>query len=52
MLGEKKKAYQIILEKEIKEKIDELAKKDDRSTSSYINKVLKEHIKNLEFDKK
>jgi predicted HicB family RNase H-like nuclease len=35
----------IIIEKELKEKLKEFAKKDKRSLSSYIDTVLTKHIK-------
>lgn len=41
----KKKAYQIILEIKIKEKIEELADSEDRSTSWFINNILKQYLK-------
>lgn len=37
----------ISLEKDLKSKIDELAKKDDRSFSNYVVQVLKEHVKSI-----
>ena len=42
----------ISLEKGLKAKIDELAKKDDRSFSNYVVQILKEHINNIESDDK
>ena len=42
----------ISLEKDLKAKIDELAKKDDRSFSNYVVQILKEHINNIESDDK
>lgn len=44
MLNEKKKVYNIILEKQVKEEIDKLATKEDRSTSSMINWILKKYL--------
>lgn len=44
MLSDKKKIYNIILEKCIKEKIDEIAKIEDRSSSAMINWILKRYI--------
>ena len=35
----------ISLDPEVVQQIKELAEKDDRSLSSYINKVLKQHLK-------
>jgi predicted transcriptional regulator len=46
MLGENKKVYNIILEKEVKKEIDKIAKENERSSSWLINHVLKEFIKN------
>lgn len=42
----------ISLEKDLKAKIDELAKNDDRSFSNYVVQILKEHINNIESDDK
>ena len=42
----------ISLEKDLKSKIDELAKKDDRSFSNYVVQVLKEHVNNVESEDK
>lgn len=44
-LGIGKKVYSIILEKKVKEEIDEIAKSKDRSSSNFINQVLKKYIK-------
>jgi predicted transcriptional regulator len=44
MLSEKKKIYNIILEKEVKEKIEEIARNMERSTSWLVNDVLKKFI--------
>ncbi|MDD4779092.1 MAG: hypothetical protein PHT02_00615 [Tissierellia bacterium] len=44
MLGEKKKVYNIILEKKVKQKIDEVAQQEDRSSSAMINWILKKWI--------
>ena len=52
----KEKAYKIkvsvSLDEDIIEAIKDLAEQDDRNFSSYINKVLKEHIQKFTFDKK
>ena len=52
----KDKAYKIkvsvSLDEDIIETIKDLAEQDDRNFSSYINKVLKEHIQNLSMGKK
>lgn len=52
----KDKAYKIkvsvSLDEDIIETIKDLAEQDDRNFSSYINKVLKEHIQNLAVGKK
>ena len=45
---EKDIAYVLLTEEQIKEKVKELAEYDDRSLSSYINIVLKEHLDKLE----
>lgn len=37
----------ITLDSDIVEKLKELAEKDDRSFSQYINMVLKEHVNNI-----
>lgn len=42
----------ISLEKDLKAKIDELAKKDDRSFSNYVVQILKEHIRKIESENK
>lgn len=42
----------ISLDEEIIDKIKQLAEQDDRNFSSYINKVLKEHIQNISVKKK
>lgn len=51
----KEKAYKIkvsvSLDEDIIETIKDLAEQDDRNFSSYINKVLKEHIQNLSVGK-
>lgn len=48
----KEKPYKIkvsvSLDEDVIEKIKELADKDDRNFSAYINKVLKEHIQKRE----
>jgi predicted DNA-binding protein len=44
MISDKKKIYSIILEKEVKENIDQIAKQEDRSTSAMINWILKKYI--------
>ena len=43
-LSKDKKVYTIILEIQIKKKIDEFAKKHDRSSSNLINHILKQFI--------
>ena len=52
----KEKAYKIkvsvSLDEDIIETIKDLAEQDDRNFSSYINKVLKDHIQNLSADTK
>lgn len=42
----------ITLDYPILEKVQELAEYDDRSVSSYINLVLREHLERLEDEKK
>lgn len=44
MLSDKKKVYSIILDREIKEKIDKIANDEDRSSSAMINHILKKYI--------
>lgn len=34
--------------KELKEKLEELAREDGRSLSNYVAKILADHVKNLE----
>jgi len=48
MLSDKKKIYNVILEKEVKEKIDKVAKEQDRSSSNLINFVLKKYLEKLD----
>jgi predicted DNA-binding protein len=48
MLSDKKKIYNIILEKEVKEIIDKVAKEQDRSSSNLINFVLKKYLEKLD----
>lgn len=43
-----KNKVSITLDADIIDKIKELAEKDDRSFSQYINLVLRKHIKNLD----
>jgi predicted transcriptional regulator len=45
-LSDKKKVYNIILEKEVKQKIDDIAKAENRSSSYIINYILKKFIEN------
>ena len=42
----------INLEKDLKSKIDKLAKEDDRSFSNYVVQILKEHVNNVESEDK
>lgn len=42
----------ITLDNTIHEKVKELAEYDDRSVSSYINLVLREHLERLEQEKR
>ena len=42
----------ISLEKDLKSKIDKLAKEDDRSFSNYVVQILKEHVNNVESEDK
>jgi metal-responsive CopG/Arc/MetJ family transcriptional regulator len=51
MLSDKKKIYNIILEKQVKEEIDKIAKNEDRSGSSMINWILKKYIEEYNLDK-
>lgn len=52
----KNKAYKVKVsvspDEDIIQIIKALAEQDDRNFSSYINKVLKEHIQKFTFDKK
>lgn len=43
-LSEEKKIYNIILQKTVKEKIDTIAKTEERSSSNLINLILKRFI--------
>lgn len=52
MLSEKKKIFNIILEKLVKEEIDRMAIEDDRSSSAMINWILKKYIEQIKKDKK
>ena len=47
-----KERVSITLDNDLLEKIRYLAEYDDRSLSQYINLVLKQHIKDLENEKK
>ena len=51
MLGDKKKVYSIILDKNIKQKIDELAIQDGRSSSAMINQILKKYVEDIQLHK-
>ena len=44
-LSSEKMRCQVILEREVKMKIEELATADSRSVSNFINKILKDYIK-------
>lgn len=46
-----KEKVSITLDNDIVEKIKLLAEEDERSFSQYINKILKEHLKNQEQQK-
>jgi predicted DNA-binding protein len=46
MISDNKKIYNIILEKEVKARIDKIAKEQDRSTSWLVNSILKRYYKN------
>lgn len=37
----------LTIEKDMKKELEELAKKDNRTTSNYIITVLKEHLENI-----
>lgn len=50
-LGDKKKSYNVVLEIDIKVKIDEIARNDNRSTSYLINNILKQYIESIEKNK-
>jgi predicted transcriptional regulator len=47
-LSDKKKSYNIILEKWVKYELDKIAKMENRSTSSLINHLLKQYIEKRE----
>ncbi|ODS30799.1 MAG: hypothetical protein SCARUB_04080 [Candidatus Scalindua rubra] len=40
--------YTMRMDQTLKEKLEKLAKKDDRSLANYINFVLKQHVKEKE----
>ena len=46
-IGEDKTRTNITFPKELKTKLEELAKKDNRSFNNYVITVLKEHVDNL-----
>jgi len=52
MMKPKKKTISISLDYPILDKIKHLAEYQDRSVSSYINLVLREHLEKLEQEKK
>lgn len=47
-VGNDKVRVLVTLEKTDKEKLETLAKKDNRNLSNYINTILKKHMENLE----
>ena len=47
-IAENKTRTNITIEKDLKEKIEKLAKEDDRSFNNYLIKVLKEHVASKE----
>jgi len=47
-----KSKVSMTIDEDILEKLRTLAEEDDRSLSQYINRVLREHIKNLEENRK
>ncbi len=47
-LGKDKKIYNIILEKQVKELIDEIARIEDRSSSNLINRILKKYVEDTD----
>jgi len=47
MLGDSKKVYNIILEKDVKSDIDKIAKSMNRSSSNLINHVLNNYVKSV-----
>ena len=51
-LSENKVRQQVILSKDVKAKIQQLAEADGRSMSNYINQVLKKHIEQINKDPK
>ena len=51
MLSDKKKVYNVILEKEVKDKINIIAMENERSFSNMVNLILKEYLRLLDLDK-
>lgn len=51
LLSDKKKVYNIILEKNVKDEIDKIAKLEDRSSSAMINWILKKYIEEYKKEK-
>lgn len=47
-LSDKKKSYNIVLEKHLKSELDKIAKMENRSTSNLINHLLKQYLKDRE----
>lgn len=47
-LGENKKVFNIILDRNVKTRIDELAKLESRSSSNLINKILTKFIEDYD----
>jgi len=50
-ISNKKTGVLINMDKELKTKLEELAKEDRRSLTAYINIILEEHINNIENNK-
>jgi hypothetical protein len=51
LLSDKKKVYNVILEKEVKDKINTIAMENERSFSNMVNLILKEYLRLLDLDK-
>jgi predicted transcriptional regulator len=52
MLSENKKAFNIILDKKVKEEIDKIAREQERSSSWLINDILKIYLNKNQYKNK